>query len=121
MTSWTFITNHGAALALIGQHNQITARAVAEALGITERSVQRIIRDLESAGYISKLRDGRVNRYRVNEALPLRRREQHDVFIGDLLRLLNRTAGTTVPLTAPDNAADTKESNDQISPDPTPG
>ena len=30
MTSWTFITNHGAALALIGQHNQITARAVAE-------------------------------------------------------------------------------------------
>jgi predicted ArsR family transcriptional regulator len=121
MVSWTFITNHGATLALIGQHNQITARAVAEALGITERSVQRIIRDLEHAGYISKLRHGRVNRYRVNGDVPLRRRTQRDILIGDLLHLLNRTAGATTPATAQDNGAETKEQNDQTSPDPASG
>ena len=106
MAHWTFITNHGAALALIGQHNQITARAVAEALGITERSVQRIIRDLESAGYITKTRDGRANRYRINEAVPLRRAERRDILIGDLLRLLNRAEQKSSPENVGDNVDD---------------
>ena len=121
MTSWTFITNHGAALALIGQHNQITARAVAEALGITERSVQRIIRDLEHAGYISKLRDGRVNRYRVNGDVPLRRRERRDVLVGALLRLLNRTEDAAALATPRDITADIQKQDDQTSPDPAIG
>ncbi len=102
MTSWTFITNHGAAIALIGQENQITGRAIAETLGITERSVQRIIRDLEEAGYISKTRKGRVNCYQVNEEAPLRREERRDVMVGELLQLLNRTGRTSDALRLPD-------------------
>jgi uncharacterized membrane protein len=75
MSSWTFITNHGAVLALIGQYGQITARDIATELGITERSVLRIIKDLETEGYIQIERDGRVNRYLVNNEAPLRRHE----------------------------------------------
>ncbi|MFL7838984.1 MAG: helix-turn-helix transcriptional regulator [Candidatus Promineifilaceae bacterium] len=89
MTSWTFITNHGAVLALIGQQDQITAREIAKELGITERSVMRIIKDLESEGYIDRERNGRVNIYRVNTNIPLRRQGKRDIMIGDLLAVLN--------------------------------
>ena len=47
-------------------------RDVAELVGITERAVQRIVADLEEAGYIERSRDGRRNRYKVEKSLPLR-------------------------------------------------
>ena len=88
MSSWTFITNHGAVLAIIGRHDRITARTIAAELGITERSVLRIIKDLETEGYIRKQRIGRSNQYEVNREAPLRRREGRDVVIGELLKIL---------------------------------
>jgi predicted ArsR family transcriptional regulator len=91
MASWTFITNHGAVLALIGQHHMITAREIAARLDITERSVLRIIKDLEEAGYVTIDRAGRANHYQVDAHLPLRRDEAHDVLIGDLLKVLSPT------------------------------
>lgn len=61
MAGWTFITNHGAVLGLVAQRDQVTAREIAETLRITERSVHRIITDLESEGYVERRREGRVN------------------------------------------------------------
>ena len=54
MAEWHFITNHGAVLVLIAQWRQITAREIAEELGLTERPVRRIIAELEAAGYLQK-------------------------------------------------------------------
>ncbi len=88
MPNWTFITNHGAVLALIAEHGQITAREIAAELGITERSVHRIISDLEAEGYITRTRRGRVNQYQVNHDLPLRRIERRDVAVRELLKVL---------------------------------
>ena len=88
MGSWTFITNHGAVLALIAEHGQITARDIAVELGITERSVHRIITDLELENYVERKKDGRLNWYLVNKGLPLRRPERKDVYIGQLLDTL---------------------------------
>lgn len=85
---WTFITNHGAVLALIAQHGQITAREIASILDLTERPVRRIIADLDEAGYIDKTRVGRVNHYRVNAELPLRLAAGQDIAIGGLLEVL---------------------------------
>ncbi len=87
--SWTFITNHGAVLALIGQSEKITAREIAMRLNITERTVLRIIKDLEMEGYIQKKRDGRVNLYTVNLDQPLRRLDQRDNSVAELLQVLN--------------------------------
>ena len=86
--TWTFITNHGAVLALVGQSKIITTREIASRLDITERTVLRIIKDLESTGYIQKRKDGRVNRYTVNRELPLRRRDQRDNRVAELLEIL---------------------------------
>ncbi|MAT99818.1 MAG: transcriptional regulator [Anaerolineaceae bacterium] len=90
MSSWTFITNHGAVLALIGKHGQITVREIAAELGITERSVMRIIKDLQTEGYILKERQGRANRYQVNAQATLRRQETRDIVVSELLQVLTR-------------------------------
>lgn len=94
MPRWTFVTNHGAVLAMVSHHGQVTGREIAEELGITERSVHRIISDLEEAGYIERQREGRLNVYTVNHGLPLRRPEARDIVVGDLIRVLtqNRSA-----------------------------
>ena len=88
MSNWTFITSHGVVLSLIGQNNQITAREIAAQAGLTERSVLRIIKDLETEGYIVKERAGRVNRYNIRRELPLRRQLTRDTAVGDLLSIL---------------------------------
>lgn len=91
MSGWTFITNHGAVLALVAQEHQITTREIARQLGITERSVVRIIADLEVEGYVEKTRNGRVNSYTVNQESPLRRPELRDKAAGELLKVLVST------------------------------
>jgi DNA-binding MarR family transcriptional regulator len=87
---WTFITNHAAVLTLLDRENNLTAREIALNLGITERSVHRIIKDLESAGYITKRKEGRENRYTVNSNLPLRRDDQREVPVYELLQLISQ-------------------------------
>jgi predicted transcriptional regulator of viral defense system len=85
MSTWSFVTNHGGVLILVAQHPNITIREIAAHLGITERSVLRIISDLETAGYLTRIRDGRVNYCTVNPDLPLRRPELRDVLVAELL------------------------------------
>ena len=87
---WTFITNHAAVLTLLDHEDHLTAREIAMALDITERSVIRIIKDLELEGYITKRKEGRENRYTVNRALPLRRHDQREVSVYELLQLITR-------------------------------
>ena len=91
MPEWHFITNHGAVLALIAQRRQITAREIAEALGLTERPVRRIIAELEAAGYLHKKRVGRVSHYEVTLDLPLRQHVHREVAIGELLQIFQRS------------------------------
>ena len=87
MMTWTFVTNHSSVLAIIAEDREITAREIAVRLNITERSVRRILADLESEGYIDKKKVGRVNRYTVRHNLPLRSGEPMDGTVGDLLKV----------------------------------
>lgn len=70
--SWTFLTNHGHVVLCIAREPGVRMRDVAQLVGITERAVQRIVADLEQAGYLVRTRHGRRNRYEVREDLPLR-------------------------------------------------
>lgn len=89
MSSWTFLTSHAQVLLCISRNARVTAREIAEQVGITERSVQRIIADLEKERYIAKYRDGRNNRYRLNAERPMRHPAQRGTAIRDLLSLVN--------------------------------
>lgn len=69
---WTFLTNHAHVLLCIARDPDVRMRDVAELVGITERAVQRIVAELEEAGYVERIRNGRRNRYEVRSNLPLR-------------------------------------------------
>jgi transcription initiation factor IIE alpha subunit len=88
MAEWTFVTNHAVVLSFIASHEQITARDLAQEIGITERATRKIIADLLSTGYITKKRIGRCNHYVVNHVLPLRHASHSDIEVGKLLRAL---------------------------------
>lgn len=95
MPEWTFLTNHALVLSFIARNPQITALEVAEAIGIRERAVRRMIADLEAAGYIAKGKEGRRNRYAVNHDLPLRHSSHHHVAVGEFLQVLGWQRATT--------------------------
>ena len=86
---WTFITNHAAVLSLLANHHRITAREISQEVGITERSVWTIITDLQKGGYISKTREGRHIRYRVDSKRHMRHKSLRDVPVSHLLSILS--------------------------------
>lgn len=88
MSHWTFLTNHAQVLLCIAQNSRITAREIAAHIGITERAVQRILHDLNEAGYISHTRDGRQNRYDIHADRPMRHPAQNGHAVRELLELL---------------------------------
>ena len=88
MPGWKFLTNHALVLCLIAQQPRITAREISAAIGITEKATRNIINDLEADGYVSKKKEGRRIKYRVDPDLPLRSETQQDKAIGDLLGIL---------------------------------
>ena len=85
---WVFLTNHAHVLFCLARDPSIRLRDVAELVGITERAAQRIVADLVSDGYVTRMRAGRRNRYRVNMSAPLRHPLDADHAVGDLLRAL---------------------------------
>lgn len=67
-------------------------RDVAVAVGITERAVQRIVADLEEAGYIERIRRGRRNHYEVRDHLPLRHPIERHERVSSLIALVHGEA-----------------------------
>ena len=88
MPEWRFLTNHGLVLSHISRNPRITARDLADVVGITERATRKMIADLLDTGYITKKREGRRNRYRVNPDVVLRHPSHGETAVGDLLEAL---------------------------------
>lgn len=63
-------------------------RDLAARIGITERAVQRIIADLQEAGYLQTERQGRCNHYRVTVNRPLRHPIERHRSVASLIELL---------------------------------
>jgi len=70
--TWTYLTNHSHVLICLAQDPTSRLRDVADRIGITERAVQMIVADLESAGVLVRHREGRRNRYEIRPDQPLR-------------------------------------------------
>ena len=86
--SWSFFKNHEHVLVSIAGDPDLRLREVAEQVGITERAAQRIVAELEDAGYLSQERIGRRNHYEVNPDTPLRHPLEDHVPIGEILDTL---------------------------------
>ena len=88
MADWTFLTNHAHVMVCLRRDPTARMRDVAEAVGITERAAQRIVSELEEAGYLAREREGRRNRYTLNTDLPLRHSLEGAHTSGELLDVL---------------------------------
>jgi predicted DNA-binding transcriptional regulator YafY len=99
-TEWSFLTNHGRALLCIAHDPGVRLREIAETLGITDRSAYAIVNDLTAAGYVLKKRDGRRNRYIIQQHRRLPEPTLRERTVGDVVELLvgekrrNRTAAS---------------------------
>ncbi|MCS6776209.1 MAG: winged helix-turn-helix domain-containing protein [Chloroherpetonaceae bacterium] len=85
---WTFLSNHAHVVICLAQNPEVRVRDVALRVGITERAVQRIIADLEEAGIITRVRDGRRNHYLIHGHRPLRHPVESHRTVGDLIRMV---------------------------------
>src|SRR5919204_359026 len=93
--SWTFITNHAQVLLCLVRNPHARVSELAAAAQITERAAYRILSDLQEAGYVSRMRQGRRTRYALNRELALA-----DPVVGDqpVERLFALVAGSDTEL-----------------------
>lgn len=89
-TTWTFLTNHAHVLLCLAADPESRLRDVADRVGITERAVQRIVSDLEEAGYLTRYRSGRRNEYKVHPNRPLRHDIEAHRNVSELIELVQR-------------------------------
>ncbi|MGV9892126.1 MarR family winged helix-turn-helix transcriptional regulator [Streptomyces sp. NPDC003395] len=91
-SGWSFLTNHARVLVTIARDPGLRLRDIAAACHITERAAQRIVVDLEEAGYLVRERDahsdGRRVCYRLRWDGTLRHPADAHVSVRELLELL---------------------------------
>jgi MarR family len=95
--SWTLLTGHGHVLVEIARNPGARIRDISAAAGLTERTVQAIVADLEAAGYLTRTRTGRRTRYAVNPDSSFRHPAQEGLRIGPLLAVLAASGDAAEP------------------------
>lgn len=97
MSNWTLLSNHGHVLVCLSRDPEARLRDVAADVGITERAVQKIVRDLQDGGMISVTKSGRRNSYRVHKKQTLRHHLEADCTLRDLIGVINRAPESVTP------------------------
>ena len=82
---WTFLSNHAHVLVCLSRDPELRLREIAELVGITERAASSIIADLEEAGYLTRVKNGRRNSYKLHLRKPLRHPLERTHRVGDLI------------------------------------
>jgi len=75
-------------LVVIAENPNARLRDIAGTIGITERAAQRIVADLEEAGYLSHDKIGRRNTYEIEPEKYLRHEHENNSQIRSLLDVL---------------------------------
>ena len=101
--SWTLLTGHGRVLVEIGRDPGARIRDISAVVGLTERTVQVIVADLEAAGYLTRTRTGRRTRYTVNQDSLFRHPAQEGQRVGPFLSLFAAADEDTRTTPGPDD------------------
>lgn len=101
MSNWTLFSNHGHVLVCLSRDPEARLRDVAAAVGITERAVQKIVRDLQESGMISVSKQGRRNQYRIHRKAGLRHELEANSTIGGLIDFVSGRSKTSPAAKAP--------------------
>ena len=79
------LSNQLSLLMLLAVRSEITTRELALSLGITERAVHRILRDLAESGYLTIGKRGYRNQYTVHPEVPVGHPSFPTLSLGELL------------------------------------
>jgi hypothetical protein len=90
MSTWTLFSNHGHVLFCLSRDPEARLRDVAADVGITERAVQKIVRDLQDGGMVSVSKSGRRNCYKIHKKQPLRHELEATCTLDDLIAVVNQ-------------------------------
>jgi len=100
MSNWTIFSNHGHVLVCLAHDSETRLRDVAADVGLTERAVQKIVRDLQESGMITISKHGRRNRYHIDNKKTLRHNLEAHCTLGALVDLIiNEPTAETKPAT----------------------
>lgn len=95
MAEWSLLTSHARLLLAIDREPGLRQREMAARLGLTERGVAIILRDLRAAGYVREHREGRRVKFRVVPDKPVRGALAAAPTVGQLLQLFAAARGAT--------------------------
>jgi DNA-binding transcriptional ArsR family regulator len=118
MGKWSFLTNHARVLVCIADDPGVRLRDMAATLGVTERTAFGIVTDLTEAGYVVKEKEGRRNRYRIQDHLPVRLEVGRDPTIGEVLGVLIDTTATEATESPDTNSASGRQTPSRAKPAP---
>lgn len=93
---WTFFSNYAHVLVCIADNSHVRLRDIADKVGVTERTAFRLIGELEGAGILVRVKEGRRNHYVINEEAHLRHSIEEHCTVGELLQ-------TVLQQSPPDN------------------
>lgn len=86
--TWTLVTSHGLVLVYVALNGEATIREISREIGLTERRVMEILRDLKEAGHISIERQGRRNIYSLTENATFMHPKLKHIYVNDFLDLV---------------------------------
>ena len=85
---WTFMSNYAHVLVCLAENPDARLREVADRVGVTERSAQRLITHLDHAGILTRTKHGRRNSYYIDTSAHLRHPIEENCTVGHLLTLI---------------------------------
>ena len=118
MSNWTLFSNHGHVLVCLARDSESRLRDVAVDVGITERAVQKIVRDLQDSGMVSVTKHGRRNRYQINNRQSLRHDLEANCTLGGLIDFINKSKPDRGVIEKAGSAEPDPVTNEQIKPPP---
>jgi len=85
---WMFLSNYAHVLICLADNPHARLRDVAARVGITERSALRLVTELEAAGILERIKEGRCNHYIINKNAHLRHPIESHCTVGELLAIV---------------------------------
>jgi len=85
---WNFFSNFAHILVCLAEDPHARLRDVAERVGITERSASRLVSELDRAGILTRVKDGRRNMYVIDTGQHLRHPLEAHCTVGDMLAFI---------------------------------
>jgi len=95
--NWRFVTNHARVLVCLAHDRDARLRDVGDVLDVTERRVFDIVNELVAAGFVTRTKTGRRNKYAVQVDAVWTEADGNRRTIGDLVSFLGGDAVAQAP------------------------